>query len=229
MSNEIDRWICSGAEVTEGLRLLSIYAPNKWLDALVRKAPKEYSHLLKKALLPFATEVPFSQTLTKGGRFREDWPFLSEPDCPTELKALAADMITSWHNYVNAHEDLFKCTTPEECYECAEKTIRNFSQNSSSRLEFQYYKEHHRILGKHPIFALTKKLENLRRMPITELIRKRRNVQDSIWRAEREIKKGDRPDLKVSREERLSRLKMTLDEINRMIKEYEGTDNRTSR
>jgi hypothetical protein len=229
MSNEIDRWICSGAEVTEGLRLLSIYAPNKWLDALVRKAPKEYSHLLKKALLPFATEVPFSQTLTKGGRFREDWPFLSEPDCPTELKALAADMITSWHNYVNAHEDLFSCTTPEECYECAEKTIRNFSQNSSSRLEFQYYNEHHRILGKHPIFALTKKLENLRRMPITELIRKRRNVQDSIWRAEREIKKGDRPDLKVSREERLSRLKMTLDEINRMIKEYEGTDNRTSR
>ena len=113
MSNEIDRWICSGAEVTEGLRLLSIYAPNKWLDALVRKAPKEYSHLLKKALLPFATEVPFSHTLTKGGRFREDWPFLSEPDCPTELKALAADMITSWHNYVNAHEDLFKCTTPE--------------------------------------------------------------------------------------------------------------------
>ena len=229
MSNEIDRWICSGAEVTEGLRLLSIYAPNKWLDALVRKAPKEYSHLLKKALLPFATEVPFSQTLTKGGRFREDWPFLSEPDCPTELKALAADMITSWHNYVNAHEDLFKCTTPEECFEAAEKTVRIFYQNSVSRTEFQYYKEHHRILGKHPIFALTKKLENLRRMPITELIRKRRNVQDSIWRAEREIKKGDRPDLKVSREERLSRLKMTLDEINRMIKEYEGTDNRTSR
>lgn len=229
MSNEIDRWICSGAEVTEGLRLLSIYAPNKWLDALVRKAPKEYSHLLKKALLPFATEVPFSQTLTKGGRFREDWPFLSEPDCPTELKALAADMITSWHNYVNAHEDLFKCTTPEECFETAEKTVRNFYQNSVSRTEFQYYKEHHRILGKHPIFALTKKLDNLRRMPITELIRKRRNVQDSIWRAEREIKKGDRPDLKVSREERLSRLKMTLDEINRMIKEYEGTDNRTSR
>lgn len=229
MSNEIDRWICSGAEVTEGLRLLSIYAPNKWLDALVRKAPKEYSHLLKKALLPFATEVPFSQTLTKGGRFREDWPFLSEPDCPTELKALAADMITSWHNYVNAHEDLFKCTTPEECFEAAEKTVRNFFQKSVSRTEFQYYKEHHRILGKHPIFALTKKLDNLRRMPITELIRKRRNVQDSIWRAEREIKKGDRPDLKVSREERLSRLKMTLDEINRMIKEYEGTDNRTSR
>lgn len=229
MSNEIDRWICSGAEVTEGLRLLSIYAPNKWLDALVRKAPKEYSHLLKKALLPFATEVPFSQTLTKGGRFREDWPFLSEPDCPTELKALAADMITSWHNYVNAHEDLFKCTTPEECFEAAEKTVRNFYHNSVSRTEFQYYKEHHRILGKHPIFALTKKLDNLRRMPITELIRKRRNVQDSIWRAEREIKKGDHPDLKVSREERLSRLKMTLDEINRMIKEYEGTDNRTSR
>ena len=229
MSNEIDRWICSGAEVTEGLRLLSIYAPNKWLDALVRKAPKEYSHLLKKALLPFATEVPFSQTLTKGGRFREDWPFLSEPDCPTELKALAADMITSWHNYVNAHEDLFKCTTPEECFEAAEKTVRNFTQNSSSRLEFLYYKEHRRVLGKHPIFALAKKMDELRRLPVTSLIQKRKNVQDSIWRAERGIRKGDRPDLKIQREERLARLRMTLNDINRMIEEYEGTETRTSR
>lgn len=208
---------------------MSIYAPNKWLGALVRKAPKEYSHLLKKALLPFATEVPFSQTLTRGGRFREDWPFLSEPDCPTELKALAADMITSWHNYVNAHEDLFKCTTPEECFEAAEKTIRNFTQNSSSRLEFLYYKEHRRVLGKHPIFALAKKMDELRRLPVTSLIQKRKNVQDSIWRAERGIRKGDRPDLKIQREERLARLRMTLNDINRMIEEYEGTETRTSR
>ncbi len=226
MSSEIDRWISSGAEVTEGLRLLGIYAPNKWLDTLVRKAPREYSHLLRKTLLPFATEVPFSQTLTRGGRFREDWPFLSEPDCPMELKALAADMITSWHDYVNAHEELFSCSTPEECYEAAEKTIKNFSRNSSSRLEFQYYKEHRRILGKHPIFALSRRMDALRRLPVTGLVRKRRNVQDSIWRAEREIRKGDRPDLKASREERLARLRMTLDEINRMIEEHEGTDTR---
>lgn len=229
MSSEIDRWICSGAEVTEGLRLLGIYAPNRWLDSLVRKAPKEYSHLLKKVLLPFATEVPFSQTLTRGGRFREDWPFLAEPDCPTELKALAADMITTWHNYVNAHEELFRCTTPQECFEAAEKTVINFTRNSSSRLEFRYYKEHRRVLGKHPIFALTRRMDTLRRLPVTGLVRKRDNVRDSIWRAEREIRRGDRPDLKARREERLGRLRMTLNEINRMIEEYEGTDPRTSR
>lgn len=228
MSNEIDRWISSGAEVTEGLRLLSIYAPNRWLDSLVRKAPKEYSSLLKKALLPFASEVPFSQTLTRGGRFREDWPFLSEPDCPTELKALAADMISSWHNYVNAHEALFNCLTPAECFAAAEKTIRNFSQNSEIRTEFQYYKEHHRILGKHPIFALSKRMDSLRRLPVTKLTQKRRNIQDSIWRAERAIKKGDRPDLKAGREERLVHLRMTFAEINRMINEYEGTDTGTT-
>ncbi len=228
MSSEIDRWICSGAEVTEGLRLLGIYAPNRWLDSLVRKAPKEYSHLLKKALLPFATEVPLSQTLTRGGRFREDWPFLSEPDCPVELKALAADMITTWHNYVNAHEELFRCTTPGECFEAAEKTVINFTRNSSSRLEFRYYKEHRRVLGKHPIFALTRRMDTLRRLPVTGLVRKRDNVRDSIWRAEREIRRGDRPDLKARREERLGRLRMTLNEINRMIEEYEGTDQRTT-
>lgn len=228
MSSEIDRWICSGAEVTEGLRLLGIYAPNRWLDTLVRKAPKRYSHLLKKALLPLATEVPFSQTLTRGGRFREDWPFLSEPDCPVELKALAADMITSWHNYVDAHEELFRCTTPEECFEAAEKTVINFTRNSSSRVEFRYYKEHRRVLGRHPVFALTRRMDSLRRLPVTSLVRKRDNVRDSIWRAEREIRRGDRPDLKAKREERLGRLRMTLNEINRMIEEYEGTDHRTT-
>ena len=72
-------------------------------------------------------------------------------------------------------------------------------------------------------------MDDLRRLPVTSLIRKRRNVQDSVWRAEREIRKGDRPDLKVSREDRLARLRMTLNEINRMIEEYEGTDPKTTR
>ena len=47
--NEIDRWIRQGAEVNEGLRLLGIYAPNKWLDALVRKSPR-FRHLMDERL-----------------------------------------------------------------------------------------------------------------------------------------------------------------------------------
>ena len=94
MLNEIDRWIDSGAEVQEGLRLLSTYAPNRHLDTLVRKAPKRFSYLLKASLLPFSSKrsivVSALQPAPKV-KFRESWPFLSEPDCPHELKILAAD------------------------------------------------------------------------------------------------------------------------------------------
>ena len=51
--NDIDRWIRQGAEVNEGLRLLGIYAPNRWLDELVRKAPR-FRYLLEEKLKAFA-------------------------------------------------------------------------------------------------------------------------------------------------------------------------------
>ena len=228
--NEIDRWINSGAEVNEGLRLLSIYAPNKWLSDLVSKAPSRFAYLLKKALSPFATSIPLSQTLARGdGRFRKEWPFLSDPGCPSELKILAADMITSWHEYVDAHEGLFLCMSLEDCYRVAEKTVNNFSQNCKIRYEFQYYKEHHRILGKHPIFAATRRLDNLRRLPITSLIKKQSTLKGNIWRIRHEIGKGDRPDLLEERRLRLHQREIELAEVERMIEEYDRTDQRHTR
>lgn len=230
MAEDVDRWMNSGAEVIEGLRLLSIYAPNRWLAALVSKSPDRFAYLLKDALEPFTSEVPMSRRLSNGGgSFRKEWPFLSEPDCPPELKALAADMITSWHNYVDAHEELFSCGTPEACYQTAEKTIKNFIENSSIRLEFRHYKNTGRVLGRHPIFAVSRRLDSLRLLPATALVRKRENIRDRIWRAEREIGKGDRPDLKDAREKRASRLRLELAELDRMIDEYERADKRITR
>lgn len=222
--NDVDRWINSGAEVNEGLRLLSIYAPNRWLADLVTRAPKRYAHLLKKALHPFSTSVPLSQTISRGGsQFRKEWPFLEAPDCPQELKVLAADMISSWHAYVNGHEELYLCMSPEECYMVAEKTVNNFSQNCRIRNEFQYYKEHRRILGKHPVFRTSRRLDEMRRMPITALVRKRETIKGNIWRIRHEMSLGNRPDLQEDRSLRLRQRELELSEIERMIEEYERT------
>lgn len=220
---EIDRWMRSGAEVTEGLRLLSIHAPNRWLEALVTRAPKRYAHLLKQALLPFATMVPLSQQITRGGRFRDEWPFLADPSCPDEMKILAADMISSWHGYVDGHEDLYRCATPEDCYSAAENVVTNFSQNRKIRSEFEYYKNHGRVLGKHPVFSESRRLAELRRLPVTALVRKQRTLRGNIWRIRDEMAKGDRPDLMESREQRLLRRRKELAEVERMIAEYERT------
>ncbi len=224
MTNEVDRWVDSGAEVQEGLRLLSIYAPNRHLDALVRKAPKRFSRLLKAVLLPFSTKprtVAVPAPATPKVRFRESWPFLSEPDCPAELKILAADKITAWEESMKAHEELFQCTTPEQCYETAKKVLENYSNNRKIFSEFTHYKEHHSVLGEHPIFRESRQAAELRAMPIMELVRKKENLEEAIWRAGNEIKKGDKPHLRPEREERIAAKRRMLAQVERMIDDYE--------
>ena len=221
MTNEVDRWLSSGAEVQEGLRLLSIYAPNRHLDALVRRAPEKFAGLLKTALSKFATVPPTPGPERPRVKFRESWPFLSEPDCPKELKILAADKITAWEESVRGHEELFTCTTPEQCYETARKVVENFSQNRKIFSEFTHYKEHHTILGEHPIFRESRESAELRAMSIMELVRKKQNLEEAIWRAGNEIRKGDRPHLRPEREARIAAKRRMLAEVERMIEDYE--------
>lgn len=228
--NEIDRWISSGAGVDDGLRLLSIHAPNQWLSTLVSRNPERFGHLLKKALLPFAESTLFSQRVARGdGSFRKEWPFLADPDCPPELKILAADMISTWHGFVNAHEDLYHCASQEECYDTAKKVVENFRENSGIRTEFSHYREHHRILGKHPVFKTVERLRELRGLPATALERKRRTLKGNIWRIRHEMAKGDHPELDAERASRLRQREVELAEIERMIQEYERSERRDNR
>lgn len=218
--NEVSQWLQSGAEVREGLRLLSIYAPNRHLEALVSRKPERFKDLLKKTLSRFADTTP-APTLKKPGSFRETWPFLSDPKCPAELKILAADKISAYHNFVSGHEQLYSCTDLESCFEAARKVIENYKQNRKIHSEFAYYKEHGVCLGKHEIFAESKRMAELRSLSIVALIRKRKNLEGSIWRIRNEIGKGTKPHLLGSREARLQSKQRELDEVNRMIEDFE--------
>lgn len=218
--NEVDRWMSSGAGVQEGLRLLSIYAPNRHIESLVRKAPGRFGYLLKELLSPHASS-PQVQYQTERRKFREEWTFLSEPDCPAELKILAADKITAWRNYVDAHAEMFNCTDPDECFETAKKVLENFLNNRKILSEFSNYRDHHRVLGKHPIFRESQKLAELRSLPLGKLIRKQKNLQDAIWRTEALLRKGDRPELSAERQSRIEEKRRMLSDVKRMIEDYE--------
>ena len=85
---EIEQWLRSGAGVPEGLRLLSIYKPNPHLARMVERHPDKYAHLLLKALTG-VDRKSISETAVRRPGIRETWPFLSDPDCPPELKILA--------------------------------------------------------------------------------------------------------------------------------------------
>lgn len=219
--NEVSRWLKSGAEVREGLRLLRIYAPNRHIETLVEAQPQRWHSLLVKILSGFADSPQEETVRVRRINFRETWPFLSEPDCPAELKILAADKITAYHNYVQGHEELYCCTDLESCFLTAKKVMENFMQNRTIEAEFAFYKEHHRCLGKHRIFSESKRLAELRAMPILDLVRKRKNLEGAIWRIDSEIRKGTKPHLLAEREDRRRSKMRELDEVNRMIEDFE--------
>jgi len=223
MINAIQNWLKTGAEVQEGLRLLGLYAPNNHLHRLVSLRPEQFKHLLIErlsSLLP--STPPVSSTITPVAKipFREQWPFLSDKDCPNELKILAADKITAYRNYTTAHQSLFDCTSLESCFVVAKKVVENFIENRKIHSELAYYKEHHVVLGKHPIFEEVKRIAELRQLPVAELFRRKTNLEEAIWRVQSEIRKGNKPHLLSEREQRLSAKRRELAEVERIISGY---------
>ncbi|MBQ7622262.1 MAG: hypothetical protein IJS66_00800 [Bacteroidales bacterium] len=217
--NEVSRWLIAGAGVPEGLRLLAKYKPNKYVERLLGSQPGKYGWLLERVLRPFAdsavSRTAPGATVVRG--FRERWPFLSDPACPMELKALAADKITAYHAYCAAHEKLFDCVTSEECFETAKKVIENYSENRLIEAEFAYYREHGSILGKHPVFRHSRKMDSYRKMGIIALVEEQRRLKGAIWRIESEIRKGDKPHLLSERQRRLAEKQKELDLVTGMI------------
>lgn len=220
--NEVDRWLGSGAGAREGLRLLSKYAPNGTIERLVTSNQERFGFLLVRALKPFVSGGMKEVSSQSVSKFRDEWPFLSSPDCPMELKILASDKITAYHNYVSAHAALASCTTLEECFETAKKVIENYKQNRKILSEFAYFREHGSCLGKHPIFSETRKVAEIRSMNILQLVRMKKNLEGAIWRAKNEIDKGDKPHLDGERKERIDSKVRQLREVERLIENYES-------
>ena len=94
------------------------------------------------------------------GRF----PFLREKDCPNELKILVNDAITAFHDYKNAHEELFAKLSAvaepqlsnEQVYEVAAQLLEDFTANQEIYAELEHYAKEKQILGEHEIFSALK-------------------------------------------------------------------------
>lgn len=102
----------------------------------------------------------------QGFKLEFQFPFLREKDCPNELKILVNDAITAFHDYKNAHEELFAklsaVTEPqlsnEQVYVIASQLLEDFELNQEIYAELDHYQKNKEILGEHSIFA-TLKLE----------------------------------------------------------------------
>lgn len=155
------------------------------------------------------------------GSFREEWPFLSNPSCPMELKVLASDKITAYHNYRSLHEKLFDCTDTVSAFETAKNLLENYRQNRLILAEFAFYKEHHRILGKHPVFKERKQLDQYRRMSAVQLYKEQQRLLGAIWRVKSEMAKGDKPHLLSERSARLASKQRELAAVEELMSDFE--------
>lgn len=209
-------WIKSGAPLQEGARLFALKKgkAHPFLK-LLQADPEGCLPVLIRELA--ASEGINTDEITQRPKLRDNWPFLKDPDCPAELKILAADKITAYWRYVQAHERLFDCVTREEQRDTMRELMANYQENRAIIAEFVYYKEHKNILGKHRIFKWTKELARLRQLKPIELIPVQHKLEHNIWRIESQLKSGKQPHLQTEREQRLQLKKMQLAELNRLI------------
>ncbi|MFR5736823.1 MAG: hypothetical protein ACLUER_14135 [Odoribacter splanchnicus] len=212
---EIINWMRTGCDIGTGVTLYSRYGDNARFKLLLSHHPQLYVAKLRLLLSKIAQvkSGDYSSVIKELGRdkFRQMYPFLTDRNCPMELKALAADKITTYWQCVGLHEQLFTCHKNEDCRNTAASLVHTFIEDCLIKRELEYYKQHHGILGKHPIFAEQRKINNIRKMSIRELLRKEKQLRDNIWRIESELKKGDKPHLQHKRKHRLEEKKRELE------------------
>lgn len=126
--------------------------------------------------------IPATETQKKIIRFRENFPFLNQSDCPDSLKILVADMFTSFGNYKNALEKLHTLgdQESEEAAKLCETTVEEYLKNREIWDELEHYKEHGQILGKAAKFKELEKADELSKLTDVELVNKRRSAEVNI-------------------------------------------------
>lgn len=150
-------------------------------------------------------------------KLRDQYPFISSPECPPELHQLISLKITAYYNYVEGHKQLFDAHGLDDCLNKARYVVENYKENRLITAELDYYKKTKTVLGLHPLFSAYKKIVRLRNMNIVELVLKSRALKHNIWRIESNIAKNDKPHLLSQRSQALVAKKIELAELNRLL------------
>lgn len=223
MREEVIRWLQDGGDPDAGLAIMQKYGlKNDMLVRMVQANKAKNAKLLidflsRKCDVKYVVPNTQQPSQRKQQNFRDEFQFLQSPDCPIELKILVTDKFSTFYKYKKLHARLFDCTSLNECTETASELISSLKENRAIYAELNYYKQHGSVLGKHKVFSHYRKMEDLKNLSIRELIEKERNLKHNIWRIESEMKKSDRPDLNIERENRLKMKQAELAQVQRLI------------
>jgi hypothetical protein len=150
-------------------------------------------------------------------RYREEFPFLNDPDCPPELKILISDRITSYYNYKSANRRIFTATSEEELFKASRDTVENWLENKLIWRELNHYKEKKEILGAHPIFAWMQRSTEIRSMRIGQLVELKENLRINLVKNKKKIRTEKDNPSNGKRVKRVEQMEKEFIEVNRLL------------
>lgn len=139
-------------------------------------------------LTPAYKQIPELQK--KVIRFREQYPFLRDANCPDELKIMVSDMFTAYDNYKEAYKLLSPENTDADNLEIASEVVENYLDNREMWKELDYYKEHNELLGEHSMFARIKREKEIKAIPDVEIGTIRGNARSNITKTRKKLEKA---------------------------------------
>ncbi len=111
-------------------------------------------------------------------RIRDEFPFLDDPDCPVELRALVTDKVTAYRAYAIAQNKLQAHRNGTAVIEdqaeldaVIKAAVDDFEANRAIYDELNHYKAHGRVLGVHPIFNVLTLQREVNSMGKAEMVK----------------------------------------------------------
>lgn len=202
--------------------LEGLVIPNELLESFdLEKAPVTSEETVKKI-----TEVIISASdeVKQVLKFREEFPFINNPDLPEELKILITDKFSHYHAFAAAHRELFekivvpnqngkKASADAEIFKIAKSAIENFQTDQLIYDELKHYSETGQVLGVHPIFAKRKLQAEIDKMTTFEITKRKGNLENYIRRDTINAEKSKTPENKKKYEDKVTYWKEELDLI----------------
>lgn len=157
-------------------------------------------------------------------RFRERFPFLSEPDCPDVLKVMVADMFTAYGKSREARAALQAMPDTEngpEALALARDTVENYIDDRAIMDELVHYRDHRALLGRHPKVRAAMGLDSdepdYTEMETAELVKKLNSANANVSKARRALEAADTEEKRNAAEERLEKWRMRLESIRAAV------------
>lgn len=159
-------------------------------------------------------------------RFRDEFPFINDPNLLDEFKILVADKFNHYFAFVAAHKELFDVLVlpylegkkPEDCeqiandviFELCKKAIGEFEIDQLIYDEFAYFKAEGKVLGNHPIFSERKLQEKVDALSGVELVKRQTLLKNYIGRDSKNADKAKTEEEKTKFSEKVIDYKKEL-------------------